>query len=157
MTCNLVRIRIQKIIPKRSNNSRSGGVLEASMGVLGRLGSIWAWFGEFRAVLMAFCGYLGPSGRRICVVLEASWRRLGGVLGRLGASWGVMWASLERLGGILCPICSPKGFNVGMLSLMRFFNWFLVGFASQNRSPNLEKSFNSIGKIANFWFQTIFT
>ena len=48
------------------------------------------------------------SGRRLGVVLEASWSRLGDVLERLGPSWGVMWASWERLGGILCLIFRPK-------------------------------------------------
>ena len=64
------------------------------MGVLGRLGSILGCREEFRAVLGASWEYLGPSGRRLGVVLEASLTRLGGfwaVLGRhvgvLGASW----------------------------------------------------------------------
>ena len=85
--------------------------MEASLGVLGRLGSILGCLGEFRAVLMALCGYLGPSGRRLGVVLEASWSRLEDVLERLGSSWGVMWASWERLGGILCLIFKPKWFK----------------------------------------------
>ena len=42
------------------------------------------------------------------VVLEASWSRLEDVLERLGSSWGVMWASWERLGSILRPIFKPK-------------------------------------------------
>ena len=40
--------------------------------------------------------------------MEASWTRLEDVLERLGSSWGVMWASWERLGGILCLIFRPK-------------------------------------------------
>ena len=60
-------------------------------------------FGEFRVVSMAFCGYLGPSGRRLGVVLEASWGRLGPswerLGGVLGASWCVLGASWRRLGG----------------------------------------------------------
>ena len=71
------------------------------MGVLGRFGGILRCFGEFRAVLGASWEYLGPSGRRLGVVLESSWSRLGDVLGRRGPSWGVMWASWERLAGIL--------------------------------------------------------
>ena len=45
---------------------------------------------------------------RLRRVLDASWRRIGGVLGRLGASWGVLGrlgsvlgASWGRLGGVL--------------------------------------------------------
>ena len=83
---------------------RLGDVLEASWDVLGRLGSILACLGKFRAVLMAVCGYLGPSGRRICVVLEASWRHLGGVLGRhvgvFGASWRYLVPDLQSNGGL---------------------------------------------------------
>ena len=60
------------------------------MGVLGRLGSILGCLGEFRAVLGASWEYLGPSGRRLGVVFEASWRRPGAVLARLGPSWSVM-------------------------------------------------------------------
>ena len=90
--------------------------MEASLGVLGRLGSILGCFREFRAVLGASWEYLGPSGRRLGVVLEASWSRLGGVLGRLGQSWGVMWASWERLGGILYPIFSLKGLRMPFLN-----------------------------------------
>ena len=48
--------------------SRSGGVLEASMGVLERLGSIWGCRGEFRAVFGASWEYLEPSGKRLGVV-----------------------------------------------------------------------------------------
>ena len=73
--------------------------------------------------------------------LGASWGRLGGVLGRLGPSCG-------RLGGVLEVSCArfsvQRGLNLGMLSWIPFFNRFLVDFASQNRSPNLEKSLNSI-------------
>ena len=60
-----------------------------------------------------FVGFSAPGGvqdgslfgSRFGVVLEASWRRLGGVLGRLGASWGrlesVLGASWGRLGSVL--------------------------------------------------------
>ena len=78
--------------------------MEASIGVLGRLGSILGCLGEFRAVLGASWEYLEPSERRLGIVLEASWSRLGNILKRPGPSWGVIWASWERLGGILCPI-----------------------------------------------------
>ena len=33
--------------------------------------------------------------------MEASWRRLGGILGRLGRLGGVLEASWRRLGGVL--------------------------------------------------------
>ena len=60
------------------------------MASLGLLGSILGCRGEFRAVLGASWEYLGTSGRRRGVVLEASWSRLGDVgrhVGVLGASW----------------------------------------------------------------------
>ena len=86
---------------------------------MGRLGSILGCLGEFRAVLGASWEYLGPSGRRLGVVLEASWSRSGGVLGRLGTSCG-------RLGSVLEVSCArisiQKGLNLGMLSWMPFFN-----------------------------------
>ena len=89
------------------------------MGVLGRLGSIFGCLGEFRAVRGASWEYLGPSGRRLGIVLEASWSRLGGVLGRLGASCG-------NLGGVLKVSCARfsvhRGLNLDMLSWMPFFN-----------------------------------
>ena len=76
------------------------------MGVLRRLGSILGCLGEFRAVLGASWEYLGPSGRRLGVVLEASWSRLGaswGVLGRhvgvLGASWRYLVPDFQSKGG----------------------------------------------------------
>ena len=105
------------------------------MGVLGRLGSILGCLGEFRAVLGASWEYLGPSGRRLGVVLEASWSRLGGVLGRLGPSWGVMWASWERLGGILCPIFSPKGVKFRHAILDAIFQLIFGGFCFRKSIP----------------------
>ena len=75
---------------------------------MGRFGSISGCLGESRAVSGASWGYLESSGRRLGVVLEASWSRLGDVLERLGPSWGVMWASWERLGSILYSIFRPK-------------------------------------------------
>ena len=82
--------------------------MEASKGVLKRLGSILGCLGEFRAVRGASWEYLGPSGRGLGIVLEASWSRLGSALRRFGPSWGAMWTSWERLGGILCPISNLK-------------------------------------------------
>ena len=103
--------------------SGPGGVLRASWE------SSWATLGRS-------WGHLG-----------ASWGRLGGVLGRLGASCGCLGDVLE----VSCARFSvQRGFNLGMLSWIPFFNRFLVDFASQNRSPNLEKSLNSIGKFAFF-------
>ena len=78
------------------------------MGVLGRLGSILRCLGEFRAVLGASWEYLWTSGRRLGVILEASWNRLGGVswgvLGRLGASWERLGSALE----VSCARCSVQ-------------------------------------------------
>ena len=136
---------------------RLGGVLETSWGVLGRLGSILGCLGRFRAVLRAFWGCLEASGKRLGVVLEAYWSRLGDVLERLGSSWGVMWASWERLGGILCLIFRPKWAKFNLLSCMSFCKWFLMDFASKNQCPNYEKSFHSIGKRCLFCFQAVLT
>ena len=98
--------------------------------------------------------------------LEASWRRLGGVLGRLGSvlgclgkfravlgpSWSVLGplrASCGRLGSVLEVSCvwfsGQSALNLGMLSWMSFCNWFLMDFASKNRCPNYATSLNSIG------------
>ena len=86
---------------------------------------------------------LRVSLERLRSVLGRLWGRLGGVLGRLGASCGCLGDVLE----VSCGRFSvQRGLNLGMLSWIPFFNRFLVDFASQNRSPNLEKSLNSIGK-----------
>ena len=148
---------IDQTSPEMEVWRRLGGVLEASWGVLGRLGSILGCLGRFRAVLRASWEYLDPSGRRLGVVLEASWSRLGtswSVLGPLGASCG-------RLGSVLEVSCvwfsSQSRLNLGMLSWMSFCNWFLMDFASKNRCPNYEKSLNSIGKIGIFCFRAVLT
>ena len=97
--------------------SGPGGVLRAS------------WESSWTALGRSWCG-LGPS-----------WGRLGGVLGRLGASYGCLGDVLE----VSCARFSvQRRLNSGMLSWIPFFNRFLVDFASQNRSPNFEKSINSI-------------
>ena len=75
--------------------SRSGGILEASWGVLE---AFWGVLGSLEPSWGASWEYLEPSGRRLGVVLEASWSRVGGVLKRLGASCG-------RLGSVL-EVCS---------------------------------------------------
>ena len=96
--------------------------MDASWGILGRLGSILGCLSEFRAVLGASWEYFGPSGKRLGVVLEASWIRLGDVLGRRGPSW----TSRGRLGSILEVSCArfsiQRGLDLGMLSWMPFFN-----------------------------------
>ena len=107
------------------------------MGVLGRLGSILGCLGEFRAVLGASWDYLGPSGRRLGVVLEASWSRLEDVLERLGSSWGVMWASWERLGGILCPIFRPKWFKFRYAILDIILQWIFDELCLQKSMPEV--------------------
>ena len=79
------------------------------MGVLGRLGSIFGCLGEFRAVRGASWEYLGPSGRGLGVGLEASWSRLGDVLGRLGPSWAHLGPSWGRLGPSWVRLGAPWG------------------------------------------------
>ena len=105
------------------------------MGVLGRLGSILGCLGEFRAVLEASWEYLGPSGRGLGIVLEASWSRLGGVLGRLGPSWGLMRKSWGRLEGILCPIFSPQGAKFRHAILDAIFQLIFGGFCFRKSIP----------------------
>ena len=132
----------QKWTKHRSKIARNRG-LEASWrrlgGVLGRLGSILGCLGRFRAVLRASWEYLEASGRRLGVVLEASWSRLGDVLERLGSSWGVMWASWERLGGILCLIFRPKWFKFRYAILDVILQLIFDGFCLQKSMPELWK------------------
>ena len=59
-------------------------------------------------VLEASWGRLGGILGHLAGVLEASWGRLGGVLGRLGESWGRLGSSWEHLGEILAPTWTPK-------------------------------------------------
>ena len=107
------------------------------MGVLKRLGSILGCLGEFSAVLGASWEYFGPSEKRLGFVFVASWSRLGGVLGRLGLSWGVMWASWERLGGILCLIFKPKWVKFRHAILDVILQVILDGFCLQKSMPEL--------------------
>ena len=156
-----IRSKMDQTSIKNRPKSRSGGVLEASWR---RLGASWG-------VLEAFWGVLGglePSwGRlesilkRLGGVLGSSWRRPGAVLGTSWSVLGPLGASCGRLGSVLEVSCvwfsGQSGLNLGMLSWMSFFNWFLMDFASKNRSPNFEKSLNSIGKIGIFCFQAVLT
>ena len=104
------------------------------MGIFERPGNILRCLSKFRAVLGAPSEYRGPSGSRLGVVLEAPWSRLRGVLGRLGSVLEVSCAILDAI-----------------------FDSCSLDFASENRSPNLEKSLNSIAKINMFCFQAILT
>ena len=87
--------------------------------------------------------------------MEASWSRLGDVLERLGPSWGDMWASWERLGGILCLIFRPKWVKFRYAILDVILQLIFDGFCLQNSMP--EKSLNSIGKISIFCFRAALT
>ena len=138
---------------KNRPKSRSGGVLEASCGLLGRLGSILGCLGRFRAVLRASWEYLEASGKHLWVFLEPSWRRLGDVYGRLGSSWGVMGASWERLGGILCLIIRPKWvtFRYAILDVM--LQLIFDGFCLQKSMPELWKIIKFYWKINIFAFR----
>ena len=91
----------------------------------GRLGAILAVMELCWAVFGAFLGRLG-------VFWGPSWGRLGAVLGRLGDVWGRLAASW----GIWGPSWSVLGAVFG----------FWSDLPSENRSPNLEKSLNFIGK-----------
>ena len=79
------------------------------------------------------------------------------VLERLGSSWGVMWASWERLGGILCLIFKPKWFKFRYAILDIILQLILDGFCLQKSMPILRKSLNSIGKIGMFCFRAVLT
>ena len=111
--------------------------MEASWCVLRRLGSILVCLGKFGPGLGASWEYLEPSGRRLGVVLEASWSRLGDVLERLGSSWGVMWASWERLGGILCLIFRPKWIKFRYAILDVIVQLIFNRFCLQKSMPEL--------------------
>ena len=52
---------------------------------------------------------------------------------------------------------SKRELNLGMRCWMPFIIRFLVDLASENQSPNLEKSLNSIGKIGIFCFRAVLT
>ena len=71
--------------------------MEASWGVLRRLGSIPGCLGRFRAVLRAFSGCLEASWSLLGVVLEPSWGRLGASWVSLGRHVGVLGASWRYL------------------------------------------------------------
>ena len=113
--------------------------METSWGVLGRLGSILGCVVNFKTVLGASWEYLEPSGRHLGVVLEASWSRLGDVLERLGSSWGVMWASWERRGGILFLIFRPKWVKFRYAILDVIMQLIFDGFCLQKSMPNYER------------------
>ena len=91
----------------------------------------------------------------------ASWRHLGRILGRLRASWRLLGAPRRRLGAswgrLGLDFRSKSDLNWGIPSWMTFYIRCLSDLPSENRSPNLEKSLNSIGKIVCFSFQAILT
>ena len=114
----------------------SSSVLEASWGVLctswtrrgaswRRLGGVLVRLGRVLKRWKPFHTHLGPSweakpsGSCLGAVLEPSWKRLRGVLGKslgvLEASWGrlggVLWASSRLFG----PSCGPFGASGGVL------------------------------------------
>ena len=127
--------------------SRLGDVLGRLGAVLGRLGPSWDVLGRLEAVLEPPWRCLGAVLGRLEAILGPSWGRLRVVLGSLGAAWG-------RPG----PNFRGKGdSNGGILSWMQFFNRRLFDLPSENRFPNFEKSFKSIGKIIFFGLQAILT
>ena len=72
---------------------------------------------------------------RLGGVLGVSWRRLGDVLGGLGASWarlGASWRVLGRLGGVLGRLGGVLGASLGHLGHL----WGVLGVPSDvlNRS-----------------------
>ena len=73
--------------------------------------------------------------------LGASW----GVLACLGASWGRLGLDFRSNGEVDC----------GISSWMPFSNRYPPDFATKNRSPIVQKSLNSIGKIVIFCFQAL--
>ena len=107
----------------------------------------------------------GVPWRPLGGVLWASWRPLGGILGaswgRLGSSWKPLGASWRRLGAswgrLGLDFRSKRDLNGGIPSWMAFSNRFLSDLPSENRSPNFEKSLNSMAKIIFFSFQAVLT
>ena len=105
--------------------------------------SRWGHLGDFGSSY----GFLGT-------VLGPSW-------GRLGASWGCLrtvlgpsWAVLEAFGAVLGRLGAVLERSWGQLG---FFYRFLSDLPSENRSPNLEKSLDSIGKVIFFSVQAVLT
>ena len=97
------------------NGSWTAKVLDLFWFLAGYLGASWGVWGTSSRRLGASWERLGapwegkPSWSRFGAVLEASWKRLGDVLGRLGS---VLGASCGRLGGFL-------GRLVGLLGRLR--------------------------------------
>ena len=96
---------------------------------------------QLGAVLGRLGGLLEPSWHDLAAVLGRPW----GVLGCLGASWGRLGLDFRSNGEV----------DSGISSRMPFSNRYPPDFVTKNRSPILEESLNSIGKICIFCFQAL--
>ena len=83
-----------------------------------------------------------------------SWGRLGASCGCLRTVLGPSGAVLEAFGAVLGRLGAVLERSWGHLG---FFYRFLSDLPSENRSPNLGKSLNSIGKIVFFSVQAVLT
>ena len=85
-----------------------------------------------------------PSWSRFGAVLEASWKRLGDVLGRLGsvlgASCGRLRGFLGRLVGLLGRLRASWSHLVLDFILDTIFEWIFNRFELRKTTPNFEKS-----------------
>ena len=63
---------------------------------------------------------LGRPWAFLAGVLGVSWKRLGDVLGSLGASLGSSWAVSGRLGGVLGKIFYKNGTKLRMVLFLQF-------------------------------------
>ena len=99
--------------------------------------------------------FWGRLGRRLGRVLGSR----GGVLGEfqapLRASWDVLKGLGVSWGRLGLDFRSNGEVDSSRSSWMPFSNRYPPDFATKNRSPILEESLNSIGKITNFCFQAL--
>ena len=86
-------------------------------------------------------GFLGDVLEESQAPVRASWD----VLEYLGASWGRLGLDFRSNGEV----------DSGISSWMPFSNRYPPDFATKNRSPILQKSLNSIGKIGICCFQAL--
>jgi len=86
-------------------------------------------------------GSLGNVLEEFQAPLRASWDVLKG----LGVSWGRLGLDFRSNGEV----------DSSISSWMPFSNRYPPDFATKNRSPILEESLNSIGKIGIFCFQAL--
>ena len=140
---------------KIRRNHETSSPKRSKIEVWGRSGRLFDLIGASMLCLGASCVCLVASW----VPLRASWEPLGrrpgrilGSLGRvleefqapLGASWGVLTCLGASWGRLGLDLRSKGEVDCSISSWMPFSNRYPSDFGSNNRSPILQKSFNSI-------------